>query len=70
METTFIVITMIVTILLSVLLIFLFTMLIVSARHCYKTWGEIVRHIWPAALCVLFTEAFLIWVSLVLNGFI
>ena len=70
METTFIVITMIVTILLSVLLFFLLAMLIVSARHCYKTWGEIVRHIWPAALCVLFTEAFLIWVSLVLNGFI
>lgn len=70
METTFIVITMIVTILLSVLVIFLFTMLIVSARHCYKTWGEIVRHIWPAALCLLFTEAFLILVSLVFNVFI
>lgn len=70
METTFIAISMIVTILLSVLMIFLFTMLVVSARHCYKTWGEIVRHIWPATLCVLFAEAVLILVSIVLNGFI
>lgn len=70
METTFIVITMIVTILLSVLMIFLFTMLVVSARHCYKTWGEIVSHIWPAALCVLYAETVLISVSIVLNSFI
>ena len=70
METTFITISMIATILLSVLMIFLFAMLVVSARHCYKTWREIVRHIWPAALCVLFAEAVLISVSIVLNAFI